>query len=387
MRWGNRVPCFCAVLLLCVVPGCREKTPYPKVVAPGTVPEPEAAAPTVVSPIAPEPGGLAPVRPWLLVATPEGSFLVSSRPGGGDLAIRRTPALVMVTGDGAVRGLLARSRDIPGSRSARLSNLAMLEPVGFGGQAIRAGTVEAEDVAAAFEADPDMAAEFVHKETLTALGLRDGVSTWLASTSGYLGGAHPYASRTLLVVSLETGRLVGRDPGFADRDLAAEVLGRRAADACVRRVSGVAPVEGLGGEPAWMVGLNHEFETCAGDFLGFRVDPPLGAKPAAPVAGVSFVGGVLTLASPELSVGGVVDWRASDDAVVLLMGRDRRDQAPLPWSAERTGKARQATRELRAWEAGMERPVVIGRVSALLSVQFLAGHHAADRIVPAFEGL
>jgi hypothetical protein len=377
-----------AVLGLCVGLGCREKTPYPKLVAPGTVPEPKAPSTQVGTPTD-DPQGLSPVRPWLLVVAPEGSFLVSSRPGGADLAVRRTPALVRVTGAGAVRGLLVRSRDIPGSQSARSSNIATLQPAGFAGPAVRAGTVEAEDVTAAFEADPEMSAEFHHQETLTALGVRDGVSTWLASSRGFLGGAHPYAVKRLLVVDLETGRPVPGDPGFSGRDLVSEVLGRRAAESCVRRLSGVAPVEGPGGEPAWMVGLTHEFESCAGEFVGARVDPPLGAPPVEPVEGVSFADGTLTVSDPDLSVGGVVDWRVSPDrrAVVTLMARDRRDEAPLPWSAERTGKRRHATRELHAWEVGMERPVVIGRVSALLSVQFLDGHPASDRIVPAFEGL
>lgn len=387
-RHGRMIGVGLVVLWLFIGPGCREKTPYPKLVAPGTVPEPEAPT-TQVGPPTDAAEGLPPVRPWLLVVAPEGSFLVSSRPGGGDLAVRRTPALVRVTAAGAVRGLLVRTRDIPGTRSARSSNVATLEPVGFAGAAIRAGTVQAEDVTAAFEADPEMASEFFHQETLEALGVRDGVSTWLASSRGFLGGAHPYASKHLLVVDLETGRPVNPDPGFSGRDLVAEVLGHRAGDACVRRMSGVAPVEGPGGEPTWMVGLTHEFESCAGDFVGARIDPPLGARPVETPTGVSFTDGTLTLAEQALSIGGVVDWRVSSGAhaVVVLMARDRRDEAPLPWSAERTGKGRPASRELHVWEAGMERPVVVGRVSALLSVQFLDGHPASDRIVPAFEGL
>mgnify|MGYP001024006930 CR=1 FL=1 len=304
-RHGRVIGIGLAVLWLFFGLGCREKTPYPKLVAPGTVPEPEAP-PTQVGTPTDDPGSLSPVRPWLLVVAPEGSFLVSSRPGGADLAVRRTPALVRATDAGAVRGLLARSRDIPGSQSARSSNVATLQPVGFGGPGIRAGTVEPEDVTAAFEADPETASEFFHQETLTALGVRDGVSTWLASSRGFLGGAHPYAAKLLLVVDLETGRLVNQDPGFSGRDLVSEVLGRRAADACVRRLSGVAPVEGLGGEPAWMVGLTHEFESCAGDFVGARVDPPLGARPVEAVEGVSFADGTLTLSGHDLSVGGEI---------------------------------------------------------------------------------
>lgn len=374
--------------------GCREKTPYPKAVAPGSVPEPDTVPTTVLGRTpAGDPGAApaepGPARPWLLVTTPEGSFLVGGRPGGADLTVRRHAAVVRVTEDGGVRGLLARTRDIPGSKSARTSNLAMLEPAGFGGPAIRAGTVAAEDVTAAFEADPDMAAQFHHQESLTALGVRGSVSTWLASVTGYLGGAHPYASRTLLIVDLETGRVVPADPAFESRDLAAEILGARAAEACVRRPAGVAPVEGLGGDPAWLAGFTHEFESCAGDFVGARVSPPAGTQAPAPAPGVSFADGTLALPESGVSVPGVADWRVAPDAraAVVLMARDRRDDPPLPWSTERTGRRRAATRELRAWEAGMAQPVVIGRASAILAAQFLAGRPDADRIVKSFEGL
>lgn len=383
------------VLVVLGTAGCREKTPYPKVVAPGSVPEPDPVPSTVLggTPAAGDPGAAptesGPSRPWLLVATPEGSFLVGGRPGGADLTVRRHAGVLRVADDGAVRGLLARTRDIPGSKSARTSNLALLEPVGFGGAAVRAGTVVAEDVTAAFEADPDMAAQFHHQESLTALGVRGSVSTWLASVTGYLGGAHPYASRTLLIVDLETGRVVPADPAFAGRDLAAEVLGARAAEACVRRPAGAAPVEGLGGEPAWLAGFTHEFESCAGDFVGARVSPPAGTPAPVPVAGMSFAGGTLALEGAGLSLAGVADWRVAPDAraAVVLMARDRRDEPPLPWSAERTGRRRAPTRELRAWEAGMAQPVVIGRASAILAAQFLDGRPDGDRIVQAFEGL
>lgn len=376
------------MLALLVGTGCRDKTPYPRLVPPPGGAESTSVTPTVVA----DPGvvptaSLEPVRPWLLVVTPEGSLLVSSRPGGGDLAVRRTGAIVRVTDGGAVLGLRAVSRDIQGSRSARSSNVAMLQPIGQTGPELPAGSVAIEDVTAVFQADPDMASEFHHKETLTALGVRGRTATWLAGLSGYLGGAHPYASRTLMVVDLETGRLT-TVAGFVGRDLAAEVLGDRLVEACVRRVVGVAPVEGLGGVPAWLVGLGHEFESCAGEFLVAQIDPPSGeVVNQAPSRDGVFAAGVLALGG--LSVPGVVDYRLSrdTDAAVLLMGRDLRDEAPLPWSVGRIGRDRFVTRELRAWQQGMAEPVVIGRGSALLTAQFLADHPASERIVAAFDAL
>lgn len=386
MRRFGALSCW-MVLVLLAGGGCRDKTPYPRVVQPGGLPEPTSVAPTVVEdPGTTPPAPLEPVRPWLLAVTPEGSFLVSSRRGGGDLAVRRTAAIVRVTDSGAVLGLRASSRDIPGSRSARSSNVAMLQPVGQLGPELPAGAVAIDDVTAAFQADPEQASEFHHKETLTALGIRGRTATWLAGISGYLGGAHPYASRALMVVDLETGR-AATVSGFVGRDLAAEVLGDRLAEACVRRVAGVAPVEGLGGVPAWLVGLGHEFESCAGEFLVARIDPPSGEVVSQASRDGVFAGGVLALAG--LSVAGVVDYRLSPDAdaAVVLMGRDLRDQAPLPWSAGRIGRDRLVTRELRAWQEGMAEPVVIGRGSALLTAQFLANHPASERIVAAFDAL
>jgi hypothetical protein len=221
---------------------------------------------------------------------------------------------------------------------------------------------------------------------LTLLGMSGAVASWVVGTEGYLGGAHPYASKSVLATDVDSGRPVDLSSGFKGRDLAAEALGAKAASECVRHLAGAVPVDGLGGEVTWLAVLTHEFEVCAGGLKLVKVAAPGPGSPPLPAGGVTVADGTLTVGG--VKVQGVADWRASRsaDAVVAMMALGREDTATARWQqvlAAPDGR----TREIRAWVPGMPVPVVIGRASAIVAVQFLTDHPAQEKALKAMTGL
>lgn len=363
--------------------GCKEKVPYPKIPLGGEEPK---IQPTPIG------GGSQQAlqdantqedegpRPWLLVVTPQGSFLVTSSPGMDDLVVRRTKALVHVADDGQVFGFEPVMRDIGAN-----GQMAFLRPVGRVSSDVPVTSFDISDIKQAFEADPDMAKTYYHRESLTAIGARKSVVTWLAKVQSFLGGAHPYASFELKSFDLLTGQLAKSTELEGDRNIPAEILGNRYKDACVRDLIGIAPVEGWQGKPAWLAALGHEFESCAGELLLAQLKDIPDETPDYLMDNLSQ--GTVSLG--DESFPGVVDLRVArnKEMAVLLMGRDLKDKAPLPWQSSDPVAKNRMKRELRVWQKGTKQPVVIGRASALLSAQFLDGHEFPDRILKSFDAL
>jgi len=230
------------------------------------------------------------------------------------------------------------------------------------------------DFAAAAKADPELAASFYHREALVPIAMSGTRAAYLLGIDGFLGGAHPASQRRLVVVDTSTGTLVDDASRFAGRDLSVEVLGAARETACTRRPAGVAAAEGRGGEAAWIVGLAHDVESCAGQFRIARIPagvPDLPQPPAVPGPGDD---GTLQL-SDAVRVGPVADWRfaSAGGPAVLLMANDRNDRAQSPWEGGTTRKLVGASRELRFWNPGMAAPVVLGRASSILSVEWAPG--------------
>jgi hypothetical protein len=372
-------PSHCLVAILPVLLACQEKVRYPgppdaKILVRG----PETSP---VLPVAADAGP----RPIAVIVTPDGSILVTSRgstaaaPGSvavpRDLGGRRVPGVVRVLTDGGVAVLRAKVDESPkGSNGLKDATFATL--------VLKSGTSETPfstgrrpDLKAVVAADPAMASRFYHEENLTLLGTHDRWATWISTVDGFLGGAHPYAERSLVTVDLEAGRLADLSSRYGSRKLA-EVAGRQK-DECVRHLAGVGPVEGAGGGAAWMLGLSHEFEYCAGGFRAIRIDPPSGEPAPAPTA-LTFLEGILSHPSSGLRMTGVLDYRAtpSGDAAVALMALGKDDRLPAPG-----GKPDGRSRELRVWVRGMGSPAVVERVPAILSVQFLLEHPAPEKVL------
>jgi len=72
---------------------------------------------------------------------------------------------------------------------------------------------------------------------------------------------------------------------------------------------------------------------------------------------------------------------------VLLMGSDRNDRAASPWESAAGRRPNGPSRELRYWQPGMAAPAVLGRASALLSVQFLEGVGDSRKIQDSLDRL
>ncbi len=396
------LPSALSLALVVFATACGEKVPYPptpgkapstsRASSPGTpVPgEPSGTGKAVAEPSPPAAPEAAPPRPVAVVRTPEGSFLVSARPGGPDLAVRKVPGLVLVKADGGAcvaRVLTETARAATGSPESRFVRLSFR----IDGKDIDVPLPEAADrpdLIAAGKADPDMAGTFYHRESLTAAGMWGGKVAYVAAIDGFLGGAHPYASRHLLVVDLANGHLDDASSRFAGHDLAAEILGNARETTCTRRPAGVAAVEGRGGEPAWVVGLAHDVESCAGEFRIARIPGPAPEGPRPPEAPGPGKDGVLRL-SNTVNAGPVADWRLAgpDGAAVMLMGSDRNDRAASPWESAAGRRGNGPTRELRFWQPGMAAPAVLGRASALLSVQFLEGVGDSRKIQESLDRL
>lgn len=375
------------VLIACAV-SCGEKVPYPR--APGRAPPAGPGTPvTDDSPPNQVPAPQA-ARPVALVQTPEGTFLVSARPDGTDVAARKTPALAYVRSDGTVVSATVvgeATRAAPGAPESRFVRLSV-RSLGRDVDLVLPEASDRPDLAGAARAEPDLAAAFYHRESLVPSGMWGGKVAYVAGVEGFLGGAHPFASRRLVVLDLGAGRLEDVTARFSGRDLSAEVLGKARETTCTRRPAGVAVVEGRGGEPAWVVGLAHDVESCAGEFRLARLPGPLpdGPRPAA-VPGPD-KDGALRL-SDAVIARPVADWRLAGPggAAVLLMGADRNDRAPSPWESAPVRRSNGASRELRFWAPGMATPTVLGRASAILSVQFLEGAGETHRTQEALDRL
>jgi hypothetical protein len=382
--------------------GCGEKVPYPPTTGKGPGSPPTAAPGTPAAGTSPGQGQgvepapqplpeASPPRPVAVVRTPEGSFLVSARRGGTDLAVRKVPGLALVRADGGVgvvRVLPETARAATGAPESRFVRLSFRAD-GKEGDVPLPDAADRPDLVAAAKADPDLAGAFYHRETLTAAGMWGGKVAYVAAVEGFLGGAHPYASRRLVVLDLATGHLDDASSRFAEHDLAAEVLGKARETTCTRRPAGVAAVEGRGGESAWVVGLAHDVESCAGEFRVARVPGPGpdAPRPTPPAEGPG-KDGVLRLAE-AVTAGPVADWRlaGTGGAAVLLMGADRNDRAASPWEAAAGRRGTGAARELRFWQPGMTAPAVLGRASAILSVQFLEGTGDPRKVQEALDRL
>lgn len=360
---------------------CREKTPYQP------APTPFEGLPEGV--VMPEPK-VGPVRPSAVVRTTDGSFLISARPGGGDLIVRKTTGIAHVTDEGTVRDLFVNTVQPPEKTGGKGSKLAGLVIKGVKGQTelLPERTRDRPDLAGILKADPDMAEVYYYREGILPVGVRGGRSSWFFSTRSFLGGAHPSITKELVVVDMDSGRRVELADSFAGRDLAREILGDAIDKQCVRHPVGVAPVEGRGGRPLWVAALAHEFETCAGEQLLGAVKGPRGDE--MPTGGPGELKGQhLVVHEAGFEMDGVVDYRVSPegDRVVVQMAFDKNDQAKPPWIEAKSGGKRVGSREIRYYESSMDKAVTIGRATSLLSVQFLSGDIDSEKVLEGFKKL
>ncbi len=358
---------------------CKEREPYP-------------SAPPSRGPDAGP--GEAPAEPVPLAAvvTPEGSFLVAGRPDGNDLDVRMVSGLVHVRQDGTLaRFEVARETQRPHGRDTPESVFVTLtwRTEGPGGGTARTlfplDDQKRPDLKRLAAADPDLASLYYHREGLWPLGVFGSLFSWVVKVEGFLGGAHPYSEARLLTVDAESGQPADLRGLFQTRDVEAEALKGVKPDECVRRFAGVAGAEGIGGKPVFAAMLVHEFEVCRGKT---RLVPlaPVEQGPPRPLVPVRLDAGVLQSEGGDLRVPGVVDFRASPHGhvVVMLMSLGPQDRAPSPLSEP---SERSKSREVRLWVKGRASPLVLGRATRLLCVQFLMDHPAAQAVLDAFRGL
>jgi len=361
------------VALLPCLAGCPQKVPYPAARKSPSMAQPPAGLADAAAPGGgparggEDPGGPVPSS-WhgALLWTPEGTIRLKAGPRGHELSTRRLPGQWIRVVDGVVREVRIQSeakKAIPKGKESRLVKVLWQEGERQREVSLDAWT-ERPDLAEAVRADPDLAVEFFHREQLVPIGADGPRLACLLSVDGYLGGAHPYAVRRLLVLDVDRGEWVADpDPAEAAKR-AREALGDAWETACLRRPAGVAEVSGPGGRVARLLGLSHDVESCEGRFRAVRIgsrDPPEGTR-GPDGDGRWVLDGTLALAP-------VVDWRQSPERrwTVLLMGRDRQDRiAPVEKAMQP-----EAPRELLWWEPGLERPVPVGRTPRLLEVQFL----------------
>lgn len=364
-----------AVVLAVQGLACKEREPYP------------FQSRGVGQDVPAVPQAPAEVLPLAVVVTPEESFLATARSDGSDLDIRRVRGLVYVRGDGSLARFEVDARsqgkpagDTPESVFATLSWSA--------GDETRVlfppGDQKRPDLKRLAAADPDLASLYYHRESVRPFGASGLSFSWIVRVEGYLGGAHPYSDARLLTVDAESGQPTDPRARFGGRDLESEALQGVKPDDCVRRFAGLAEAEGAGGEPLFAALLAHEFEVCRGQVRLVRVAPPDERGPATRVPPLRIEGGVLQSESGDLRVPGVADYRASPDGrvVVMLMSLGPRDRAPSPLAE---GSERPKSREVRLWVRGGASPVVLGRATRLLAVQFLMDHPARSRVLDAFS--
>ncbi|MBP7127665.1 hypothetical protein KBD49_14995 [Myxococcota bacterium] len=361
--------------LLPFLAGCPQKVPYPAVrKSPSQAQPPPGLADAAAATTKAEPARTAVEDPgaqegpsWhgALLWTPEGTIRVKAGPGGKDLSSRLLAGQWIRVADGEVQGVRIQAETKKAHPKGKESRFVKLLWQGAGGRkevSLDAWT-ERPDLGGAARADPDLAVEFFHRENLAPIGAEGPRLVLLLSVDGYLGGAHPYAVRRLLVVDVERGEWVGdRDPGEATRQ-AREALGDAWETACLRRPAGIAEVEGQGGRIHRILGLTHDVESCAGKFRAVEIGTgPLSEGSPGPDPEGRWI------LQEGLTVSPVADWRqVPGRRTVLLMGRDPKDRV-IP--VEKAFQP-EAARELLWWEPGLERPVPVGRAPRLLEVQFL----------------
>jgi len=290
----------------------------------------------------------------MVVVMPEASLLVSATTDTPPrLNIKKVEGLVHVLQDGTVR--VQRAKRLPLTKKAAPIKEAITATLAFFSDGIAEKDIAGKaftdrpDFAAAAEADSELAATYYHREALTLVGAREKLATWVASTEGFLGGAHPYSSRTILVVDMETGATQNLLSQFKGRDLVTEALGDKSSETdCLRRLVGVAPVDGILGTEVWVAAFGHTFEFCAGGLRMHQVNGPAGTSPR-PASEITFVDGTLAIPSRSVRWTGVADARVSSgsDAAVLIMGLGQGDHLVPVWSATERRATALPSRELR----------------------------------------
>jgi hypothetical protein len=395
----HRTVCFVLPMGLACLLACKDKVPYPEpVVTPGSaLPEEEPLAPTPVGPRGAIPGAvdvtseaeIGPVRPAALIGTPEVSFLVMAAPNGSDLKVRRTDGIVRLMADGDARILSIQSTPLKGRAGAKRPSAAVSVRLQGGGrnETILQAAYERPDLVALGAADPDLAAEYYHVETIMPVGVHGDHATFLAGVSAYLGGAHPHTTMTLRTVDVRDGRLVPPDVSNASGSSGPPFPGV-GGDPCLSRPAGVARVEGTGGTPLLIAGFSHEYEVCSGDFRLVAADQPPEPAVSDAVGPSAFLrDGALQMREGGRRFPGVVDWRASADGrrVVMLAGQGRGDRIVQPWDGRRLRDMANRSREIRYWAEGMPEPAVLGRASRLLFVQFPGESDDSSSLIRAFD--
>jgi len=317
-------------------------------------------------------------------------MLATARWGGVDLDVRKMPVHAYVRSDGSVvtfdisREVLGKAG--PSEKETVFSDLIIID--GDQERRLFPGAGHSRpDMKSLVAADPDMAPLYYHREKVAPLGVAGPLFSWMVSTSGYLGGAHPYAGKGLIVVDAETGARVRPSRRFKDRKIGRHALKLLGQEDCVRRFAGIAPLEWLGGNVTWIAVFTHEFELCRGRMRMVKVPPPI--PDLDDHEGVKVADGVFEIPDEGLRIAGVVDWRVSNDAdvVVLLMALGRHDRLTPPWRAKRGRNKAGRTREMRLWFKGMDSTAVIGRVTRVLSVQFLNDHPDPGAVLESFDEL
>lgn len=374
-----------ALAVLCGAASCKDKVPYSGSPANG-----EKGGPWSRS--AP-PGGPAEPLPVAVILTPAGSILATSRSGGRDLDIRKIPRHVFVRDDGALVTFKVqrnkRGKAGPKARESEFVSLVMGEGDQDQRELFPGKGHDRPDLKALGAIDPDMASLFYHRESVQPLGISGPLFSWIISIEGFLGGMHPYAEKRLLVVDAEIGDPVDLRPRFKHRKPDRE--GRRGlgSEECVTRFAGVAPIDWIGGNATWVSVFTHEFEVCRGRTRMVKVPPPADPLPRERAREVRMARGVFEIPNEGVKVAGVADWRVAPDAevAILLMSLGLNDRLSPPWRLGKAGKTDRRTREMRLWFKGMEAPVVISRVTRVLSVQFLNDHPDPKSVLAAFAAI
>jgi hypothetical protein len=320
-----------------------------------------------------------------LVVTPEGSILVAST-GDDGIDTARVPGVAWVRADGTLASLRAVVETVPARAGRKESSFASLRIAEDGREREVRGSKEArDDLDAAMKADPDMATVVYHRDRYELLGMHGPLVTWAYRSEEYLGGAHPGAIGTIVMVDLDRGEVVPPDDLYEGRDLARETDDpTKGVKECTRRPVGVARIEGRGGLLNWVAALSHEFELCAGSLRLATVRSPVKAPAASPVVGTLIQSGDLMLPWWDVPMRGVADWRADADSrlVVALMALDRGDSVPAPWEK---GFPDTRSREIRVMGDMTRGPVVIGRATRIVAIQFLAGRGRAARLLESVK--
>lgn len=381
-----------AVPLLVLAAGCREKQPYPgaEQIRQNLVREIRTAQPPDVRQEMPaDPETARPLLALALIHTVKGTTIVYGQEDGASLSWAQMPGHAWLMADGRLR--VARpeirpARQVTRKKRSTMAGLVMEE---YSPESARTAPIDLVPeltaswnetdgfILDAVRADPDMAGEYYHVESMKFAGSSGHLAAWVFVVESYLGGAHPVESRRLLVVDMEAGKVVDMMSMFDNRDLAREVLKERYDAACVRKPSGVGLFEGPGGNAVWVLMLTADFGVCEGQWSVHPVDPPDGARVAAKPA-FEIKGHDLVRVGKGAVATGVIDFRSSSDGgrVVMEMAMGSMDEKVVPWSAN--GTSRDRTREIRFHVEGMDRESVVCRLPEVQSVQFPSDARAAE---------